>query len=431
MVRTRIVGAIASLLGFSASACTVVPPLAEDDIGVAEIVQRVKCEIWEAAPIPTGKYPTGPYQWMRDWTAKVDLTLTTNDMGNVTPAASFVTPLPPRTLPGIGTFSRMFTFGVGGGVNTSASRTETLSFTLSFAELRNKWYRGECAPAEGLGLLGNLGLKEWMHAALAPASGLYPALTLGYHAATSSAKAATPSTGTPKITTEFVADPIARKIAEINATLDTAQAYADEAKTYGQQAQTLSAKLKSDDLTKPPAEFASEIQKTADLASQSQDAIDQANSGMSNADKQLAELKELPKASTDPRVKKEVTDVGAAEAKIKSVLDPIATVLKSAIANLPPNPPIDSISHQVQFIVTWSANGAPNWTLVHFHGPETGSSLFSASRGFTHTLNIAMGSPSNNGLNQAGAEQLRQLDYLRQQAAFVNAIQQAPPGSGF
>jgi hypothetical protein len=431
MFRTRFVGAVASLLGFSASACTVVPPLAEDDIGVAEIVQRVKCEIWEAAPVPSGKYPTGPYQWMRDWTAKVDLTLTTNDMGNVTPAASFLTPMTPQTLPGIGSFSRMFTFGVGGGVNTSASRTETLSFTLSFAELRNKFYRGECAPAEGLGLLGNLGLKEWMHAALAPASGPYPALTLGYHAATSSAKAATPSAGTPKITTQLVTDPIDRKIAEITATLDTAQGYADEAKTYGQQAQALSAKLKSDDLTKPPAEFASEIQKTADLASQSQDATDQANNGISNADKQLAELQKLPGASTNPKVPQEAAHVSATEKNIQNELAPIAKVLQATIGNLPPNPPIDAISHQTQFIVTLSANAAPNWTLVHFHGPETGSSLFSASRGFTHTLNIAMGSPSNNGLNLVGAEQLRQLNYLQTQAAFVNALQQAPPASGF
>lgn len=430
MIRTRIVGAAAALLGLSASACTVVPPLAEDDIGVAEIVQRVKCEIWEAAPVPSGKYPTGPYQWMRDWTAKVDLTLTTNDMGSVTPAASFVTPMTPQTLAGIGSFSRMFTFGVGGGVSTSASRTETLSFSLSFAELRNKWYRGECAPAEGLGLLGNLGLKEWMQAALAPASGPYPELTLGYHSSTSSAKAATPSAAGPK-TAEFLADPIARKIAEIKATLDAAQAYADEAKTYGQQAQTLSAKLKSEDLTKPPAQFASETQKAVDLVSQSQDAIDQANNGISNANKQLAELQKLPGASTDPRVPQEAANVKATVGTIQNELEPIATVLKSAIANLPPNPPIDSISHQVQFIVTLSANAAPNWTLVHFHGPETGSSLFSASRGFTHTLNIAMGSPSNNGLNLAGAEQLRQLDYLRTQAAFVNALQQAPPASGF
>jgi hypothetical protein len=80
---------------------------------------------------PQGKYPTGPYQWMRDWTAKVDLTLQTDDTGGITPGASFITPLHSATLTGIGTFQRMFAIGAGGGLNTSASRTETLSFTLA------------------------------------------------------------------------------------------------------------------------------------------------------------------------------------------------------------------------------------------------------------------------------------------------------------
>ena len=432
MVRTHIGGAVASLLGLSASACTVVPPIAADDVVVAEIVQRVKCELWAAAPVPSGKYPTGPYQWMRDWTAKIDLTLTTNDMGSVTPAASFVTPLHPQTLPGIGSFTRMFTFGVGGGVNTTASRTETLSFTLSFAELRDKWYRGQCAPAEGLGLLGSLGLKEWMYAALAPVRGPSPQLTLGYHTASSSAKATTSSpANVPREIAAANPDPIQLKITQINTTLDSAQTYADEAKAYGQSAKTLSAQLKKDDLTKSPADFASEVQRTADFVSQGQDAINQANNEISKANAQLSDLKKLPGALTDSRVLKEEMDVAAKTTDIKKVGTDLDPVLKSAIANLPTSSPIDSIAHQVSFIVTWSLNGAPNWMLVHFHGPETGSTLLSVSRGFTHTLNIAMGSPSNNNLNQAGAEQIRQLDYLRTQGAFVNAIQQAPLGSGF
>lgn len=186
---------------------------------------------------------------MRDWTAKVDLTLTTNDLGSVTPAASFVTPMHPETLAGIGSISRMFTFGVGGGVNTTATRTEALSFSLSLAELRNKDYLGKCGPAENLGLLGNLGLKEWMEAALAPASGKKAELRMGFHM-TSAAKAASPAPSQAKLTEFTAPDAISRKISQINSTIAQAQGYSDEAPDYAQSAVNLSNSLQKDDLTK-------------------------------------------------------------------------------------------------------------------------------------------------------------------------------------
>lgn len=59
--------------------CSTVPELEQDGVSISEIVQRVKCELAFAMPDPQPPYPTGHYQWTRDWTAKVDLTLITNN----------------------------------------------------------------------------------------------------------------------------------------------------------------------------------------------------------------------------------------------------------------------------------------------------------------------------------------------------------------
>jgi hypothetical protein len=63
-----------------------------------------------------------------------------------------------------------------------------------------------------------------------------------------------------------------------------------------------------------------------------------------------------------------------------------------ALQPAPLDPPIDSISHQIIFIVTASASVTPSWTLVHFKGPVPGSgSLAGISETDTHTLTISMG----------------------------------------
>jgi hypothetical protein len=420
-VRSRLV----VFLCFLFSGCAEIPPLVDDGITISEIVQRVKCEIWYATPLPQGKYPTGPYQWMRDWTAKVDLTLETDDTGSVTPGASFITPMHSVTLPGFGSFSRLFSFGVGGGLNTTASRTETLSFTLSLAELRNPQYRDTCTSPEGLGLLGNLGLNEWMQAALAPASGPKPELLQGYHAAPSSgAKAATPKGPTkPKA---FGFDPIQEKIDKLNDTVATIAAYADEATSYAGSAQKLSKVLSKDDLTKSPQAFYGEVQQLADYAAMAQDAIDEANSAVASANAQITDLK---KNADDARVNPAIKSAQDTIQNAKTTMTAASTAATAALGALPPNPPIDSISHQVSFIVSLSGNVTPSWTLVHFKGPGTGSTFAAASRSLTHTLNIAMGSPSDSGAGKVSLEQLRQLDYLHQEAAFRNALTlQSVPG---
>jgi hypothetical protein len=409
--------ALSFWVGSLLSGCATTPPLAGDPIEVSQIVQRVKCEIWDAVPTPQGQYPTGPYQWMRDWTAKVDLTLETDDTGGITPGVSFVRPLPTATIPGAGTFSQMFSFGLGGGVNTTASRIETLSFTLSFAELRNPQYRGICAPAKDLGLLGDLGLKEWMQAALAPTSGPRPELTQGYHAPPASAAKAAASQH--RLGVSQNESDVRRLIENLDATLAQVSDYTEEAKSYVKTALGLAKDLRRTDLTKSPEAFASEVQRAADYIAMTQDAINKAKQQINSANAQQQTLQE--KYSQDPLVPPEIKKAKDAIDKANSALDAAAKDATTAQKDFPQNPPIDSIAHQVSFVVTLSGNVTPNWSLARFKGPGTGNTFASASRGFTHTLSIAMGSPSNTG-NRVSDDQIRQLDTLQQAAAFRNAI---------
>jgi hypothetical protein len=57
--------------------------------------------------------------------------------------------------------------------------------------------------------------------------------------------------------------------------------------------------------------------------------------------------------------------------------------------------PIESISHQVEFLVVLTGSLSPSWTLVRFKGPATNGSLVSASKTRTHTLSIVIGDPGS------------------------------------
>jgi hypothetical protein len=57
---------------------------------------------------------------------------------------------------------------------------------------------------------------------------------------------------------------------------------------------------------------------------------------------------------------------------------------------------LDTIAHQVQFIIVFNANATPTWTLVKFKGPGPASGSFaSVTKTLTHTLTFVMGPPSS------------------------------------
>ena len=271
-----------ALLGTMASAlvaggCVTVPSLEGNRIAISDVVERVKCDLADALPDPY-KYP-----WMANWVAKVDLTLVINEQAGLTPTVSFVDLRPSAVLPGVGNIAQNFIFGAGAGATTTAVRTDSLSFSLSLVELRYKRQEEHCVFFAGLGLEGELGLKEWIANALEPVD--RGVLMVGYH---------------PRL----MALPRSRQPNK-----------------------------------KPPP----------------------------------------PPPGNDP--------------------------------------PIDSISHQVQFIVGLTGSVSPNFTLVRFRGPAQSGALASASRARTHTLAIIMASPRGNraNTNDFATESIKlQLQQLQQ-----------------
>jgi hypothetical protein len=241
-----------------AGGCVTIPSLEGNRIAISDVVERVKCDLADALPDPY-KYP-----WMANWVAKVDLTLIVNEQAGLTPTVSFVDLRPTAVVPGVGNIMQNFVFGAAAGATTTAVRTDSLSFSLSMVELRYKRQEERCVFYAGLGLDGDLGLKEWIVSALEPVD--RGVLTVGYH---------------PRLMA------------------------------------TRSAKAKQ----RPPA----------------------------------------PPPGNDP--------------------------------------PLDSISHQVQFIVGLSGGVSPNFTLAKFRGPAQSGSLVSASRIRTHTLAIIMASPRGGRTN--------------------------------
>jgi hypothetical protein len=389
------------------ASCTNIPQLREDGVAISEIVERIKCEMAFALPPIEGSYPTGDFQWLRYWTAKVDLTLLTNEQSSLNPSISATDPMTQAVIPSVGTFSRMFNVTAGGGVSGTAIRNETLSFTLSVDELMQSRTL-DCARPLQEGLLGHLGLAEWIQSALAPAGNRQ--LTIGYHA---------PPTGKPApVPGPTGQQPAAEGIKELTfaeRALSAAEELAQNARTYATRAKKLA--------------LQKNIQGTYDAASKANGA---AETALEQADKAQAWVwranmavrgGQKPTPDEDALLKK-LPD--AIKATIDEANGAVKTA-KTAWELLPRDPPIDSISHQAQFIVAVNGNVTPNWTLVRFKGPGANSTLLSGSRTTTNTLNIVLGQPGNDGPKSLSDEQKRQLFYQRIGQLQLLVVPTTPP----
>ncbi len=120
--------------------------------------------------------------------------------------------------------------------------------------------------------------------------------------------------------------------------------------------------------------------------------------------------------------------VGEVSPISKAILQ-IFTDLQTADKALP-DPPIDALSHSVQFIINYNAGISPNWVLAVWRGPSLGGSLASAAAAAgggagaggggslasaggqrQNTLNISAGPPDK-------ADATRLLNNLNVQQAF-------------
>lgn len=379
---------IAVACGLSVVGCAVIPTLEEDGIAIADIVQRVKCELAYAVPDFKGKYPSGDYQWMRYWTAKVDLTLDVNDLSSVKPNSSYTTPVAQGT----------FAIGATGELSTQAQRVEKLSFTLSMNELvenRNSTY---CLLPFQLGLLGNLGLHEWVTSALAPAENRQ--LKIGYHQPPNGKTNPIPGPATPDASKEPGLSGARLLLKQALTTLQKGENGAALARDAALSARALALKSKFQATYDAVDAAYGYVEATSRLLDKATNLAWQATTKDRDAKKEekltsdeLDLLKKIPTSAKDASDQ-------VAHAK---------SVATAAWDMLPHDAPIDSITHTAKFVVTLGASVTPNWTLVKFKGPGLAAPFAAASRTRTNQLDVVLGMPAVAGGKELSAEQSRQL----------------------
>jgi hypothetical protein len=136
---------------------------------VDDIVRRVKCDLHEAVADRLNA-PYG-YEWLHSWTVQANLNLIVTDQSAVSPGVVLTQPLKASTIPlKLTNFGQSFNFGLGASVNTTATRNEAITFTVSLQELMDQFGPAQhnCDFPNNIDLQSELGLKQWVSAALSP-----------------------------------------------------------------------------------------------------------------------------------------------------------------------------------------------------------------------------------------------------------------------
>jgi hypothetical protein len=325
--------------------CTAVPSLETGPaVAVSQIVQRVKCEL--AYAVEPYLRQSQRYDWFQRWTAGVDLNLVVTDSAGLSPSMSFVNPLPQAVLKNIGSFSQSFSFGAGGGATTTATRNETISFAISLKELHRQLPTLNCDLANERDLNSSLGLAEWVAESFDPIEkGL---LKKGQHKR-----------------------PVAAGGGKGGRVLALDQLEA-QVKNYAPDLGGLIDKLK---------------QETAKIQSGKPVSPTDVKSAMDDIAFIIQSLNAKVSAS------------GGVEPPFVTGYKAQLVDLNNRFKALQPKPsldaPIESISHQVEFLVVLTGSVSPSWTLVRFKGPATNGTLASATSTRTHTLSIVIGDPGS------------------------------------
>jgi hypothetical protein len=466
------------------SGCITTPPLEEatdsshSNIMINEVVQRVKCELSYAFD---KKAEDPKFSWLASWTAHVDLTLMINDTAGITPNGSYTAiqksavnfDAGPSSFPATAARSlvpQMFTLGASATLNSQAVRTETLSFTLALDELKvwrenldrienNPSFPVEkrtCAP-RGIGVLGNLGLKEWVDSAFYPVE--FDALQAGFHpqpqtqkAASAPIAASSPSQGQKlssalavQLTCKGIRDKIDNWLREFKwetANIELANAVVTAAdKKITTSASSLDTKISTLKMEAPQYKQVSSpmLKKRLELLQSYNDTMWQY---VTNSAQCVERLKKITTATANTGAypvaltaipilqqlvnnkcdESDATDIallngaipelwrGPDAQSLKPLEDHLGTDEKNAkacavrvkkdadsanvlAAALPSqiDPPIDSILHSVNFVITYGASISPSWTLIQWKGPALTAPLASATGIRTHTLLLSLG----------------------------------------
>jgi hypothetical protein len=342
--------------------CTSTPSIQRETASVplSEIVERVKCEIWLAT---TDELLDPHFAFLKNWDATVDLTMIINDQSGLNSGVSIVDPLKSITLLNKGTFGQSFTLGLGGGVTGQAILTDTASFSLALKELnsaekglsneevRAAHYHG-CKALQDADLIGNLHLKEWVRETLVPvydSKTNYQLLTRGAHPSVKGIK------------------PAAKETVKALTDLKTERSSPATSKVPDQ----------SDGLKPESKASTTTIQSAIDAIDPDQ-----------HTESEIRDSFERFMTQTrrnDPHALEDT--------KFAQPLNKFAAKLTKTPPKKPKlNDPLDTISHQVQFIVAWTGNITPAWSLFNIRGPNPASGAFITGQHITtHQLAITMG----------------------------------------
>jgi hypothetical protein len=413
--RARLVSVLFAVVAFAG--CVRLPVLDEQAKGpqIDDLVRRVKCDLYEAFAGPLNS-PVG-YEWLQTWTAQANLNLIVNNQSQLTPGAVLTEPL--KVAP-----TSLFSMGLGAQANDTATRNETITFTVSMEELRNEFGSGytNCIFSDGVWLQSELGIREWIGESLSPVAHHY--LDIGYHKPPRSATASAVAAATKAIqgarNTLSELGPSKR-----NRVGQDCQWPPGSLDLSGRAAIQLDYEVVACDLftlfsSPPPAA------PSAPAGSPPAAAVPSAPAGSPPAAAAPATpppVHDLSApngdtirffAKTIRDIRKTIVDLmflGEAGQKSRDALRNAANALAVFV-----DPPIDTLSHQAQFIIVWNASASPGWTLLRFKGPNpSAGALASVTRTKTHTLNLVIGPPGSSDANGA-------LQALQNGTAFTNAL---------
>jgi hypothetical protein len=391
---------VGSLLALPLAGCDTLPPLERGPaVSTSQIVERVKCELAQAVEPYLRK--GNPFPWFQKWTAEIDLTLVVTDQTGLTPSVAFIEPLRNAVFPGISSIVQNFTFGASAGLNSTATRTEQLSFAIALKDAPAELKNPNCSALPNIrDLNANLGMSEWIESAFEPIA--FGQLKQGTQKLPAQPKklSVAPPLPPPKATSTGM-------------TIQSLR----ESPTGQKELDALIKSLPSipaKDKTATVADFLDKFNKIAYTL------IDLSITDIDNFIKVIDRLKKnldaigktdkagnynVPKTLDNTQVEIPTSDgldhPGTLREYAGEIRQALLVSKEWAKSQLPPpkpalEDPIEVIGHQVSFIIAVNGGVGPNWTLAKFKGPvQAGGNLVGGTRTRSHGLVITLGPPGS------------------------------------
>jgi len=271
--------------------------------------------------------------------------------------------------------------GLGGGLNTTAARTETITFSLSVkeieAELRNpshkSWAYQNCQFESGPGLHSELKLREWIASALAPADARRPYLSVGHHKSPRSSS----SQGTKKAGSKVQGGVGALSLRSLGFSAQENQKQVSDAM---KAIADVMSKIRALKQGLPGDKLNQEINQTIEIVRAALRSIKDDPSRKAQREhfrvaeitltwivrfSTLSRRQDLPQSQIARLIDQLATDIDEIStfATTREIEESVKTLQegRSELELVFPNldPPTDSISHKVQFVLELNANATP------------------------------------------------------------------------